>query len=159
MTASFRWTERGSALLGETQPGSFHLLLGHSQVAEHQQQEPLGAARIGGCTHACGLSLRRPLRRLLALYWRGLQLGRQLQLHEGQQVIAAQLRPTTKLFLTTEAFQLRDSHRFQVETRRQQESGCFRQQQLLAIVQAMGLALQIVVQTPGVIGEDRSQGL
>lgn len=123
-------------------PGGLHRLWVHAELIEEQQQQALAAAGVGGvdggwhrCRGWCGRALE--------------VLGQ-----EGEQVGVAQARPAAQAVLAAEGLQLGFGEAIELEIRRQQHGGGFGQQVVVALVDALGLAVEVGVEAAGVAGED-----
>lgn len=138
---------RSPALAVVPPPGGLHRLGRHAELIEEQQQQALAAAGVGGVDgdwHRCR-------------GWGGRAL--EVLRHEGDQVGTAQARPAAQAVLAAEGLQLGFGEVIELEIRRQQNGGGVGQQVVVALVDALGLAVEVGVEAAGVAGEDAAEGL
>jgi len=128
-------------------PGGLHRLRRHAEVIEEQQQQALGAA--GVCDVQGGRDFCR-------VWWRR---ALEVLLHEGEQIGLAQARPAAQAVLTAEGLQLGLGEAVEREIQRQQEAWGCSQQGLVAVVDALSLAVEVGIEAAGVAGEDAAEGL
>jgi hypothetical protein len=111
-------------------------------MVQQQQQQALRAACIAGGRDAL-------------LDWRGLQMLP----HEGKQFGLAKTRPATQLVLTAESLQVGFGELIELEVRDRQQAGALSEEGVVTVVEALGLAVEVGVETAGVAGKEAAEGV